>query len=61
MADSAGRDVKPAEPPAFDPDPWGASPRWDPDAEQSVYDDRELDQERVPLARSIIPGDEGSD
>jgi hypothetical protein len=54
-------DAKHAEQRAFDADAWGASPNGDSGAEQSAYDDSELDQERVPLARSVMPGDASSD
>jgi hypothetical protein len=63
MADSADN-VEPAthaEQRAFDPDVWGASPSWDSGVPQSVYDDSDLDEEHVPLARSIMPGDVRSD
>lgn len=43
-----------AERRAFDADAWGASPNWGPDAAQSAYDDDDLDDEPVPLARSLI-------
>jgi hypothetical protein len=59
MAETAAR-AEPtscAEQRSFDPDAWGASPNWDPDAEQSVYDDSDLDRELVPLARSILSGE----
>jgi hypothetical protein len=63
MADSAGNfdSANHAEPRAFDPDAWGASPNWDVRAEQSVYDDGDLDQELVPLARWVMPGEATSD
>jgi hypothetical protein len=42
-------------PRAFDADAWGASPNWDPDTERSAYDDDDLDdEEKVPLARSLV-------
>jgi hypothetical protein len=63
MADRAksSDDANHAELRAFDPDLWGASPNWDAGLEHSVYDDRELDEELVPLARSVMPGDTSSD
>jgi hypothetical protein len=63
MADSAERsdDAKHAEQRNFDPDAWGASPSWNSGAEQFVYDDRELDEEHVPVARSVMPSDANSD
>jgi len=63
MADSAENSdsADHAEQRAFDPDVWGASPGWDAGLEQSVYDDSDLDEEHVPLARSVMPGDTNSD
>ena len=61
MADSAGVSAKHAEQRAFDPDVWGASPSWELAAEQSVYDDRELDRELVPQARSLMPDEPADD
>jgi hypothetical protein len=48
-------------PPAFDADVWGASPNWDPEAERSVYDDDDLDEELVPRARSLVSAEIGPD
>jgi hypothetical protein len=60
MADRADDLANHAEQRAFDPDLWGASPSWELAAQQSVYDDRDLDRELVPHARSLMP-DETTD
>jgi hypothetical protein len=43
---------------AFDADAWGASPNWDPEAERSVYEDDDVDDERMPRARSLVDPEE---
>jgi hypothetical protein len=56
MNDKAGHAERRAlnEARGFDADDWGASPSWDPSAEQSLYDDDDVDDELVPRARSLF-------
>jgi hypothetical protein len=54
MRDNAVTGKKHVEPRFFDPDDWGASPRWESGAGRSVYDECDLDREQVPRARSLF-------